>query len=394
MASKKRKLSVDDDPLTQFQTLRQLPRLSRADCRQVIGLLRDDEAGQKTASREYHMYPKASKLMQKQWSGEKKDVPVFVNSFPDLLQAKVDACPLYRRLLSEAWEDYDGKLTLVLFSDDATPGNILAPRQTKKSCMMYASFIELKVLFLDGCWIPLSNKRTTEMTSEQYSHAEYLRCVLEAVHDTAQHGIPITLRQGHSMLWIRRVVILGDHEGLRAFAGCKGAAALKPCWRCVNVIAGHRALPPGHVHLGNADSALLRPQTDAGLQAVVAHLRGCTTKKALQEAEKLLGWCLSTMEKGVLGSTALKEWISLDSFYVDSMHQFYSNGLVNQDIGLWYQTFRKAGFDLLYLQRWMQIGWKTLAGGPPLQWNASMTNWSEMMEIFVAMQKLRCKHCH
>lgn len=163
------------------------------------------------------------------------------------------------------------------------------------------------------------------MMSEQYSHAEYLRCVLEAVHDTAQHGIPITLRQGHSMLWIRRVVILGDHEGLRAFAGCKGAAALKPCWRCVNVIAGHRALPPGHVHLGNADSALLRPQTDAGLQAVVAHLRGCTTKKALQEAEKLLGWCLSTMEKGVLGSTALKEWISLDSFYVDSMHQFYSN---------------------------------------------------------------------
>ena len=158
------------------------------------------------------------------------------------------------------------------------------------------------------------------------------------MHDTAQHGIPITLRQGHSMLWIRRVVILGDHEGLRAFAGCKGAAALKPCWRCVNVIAGHRALPPGHVHLGNADSALLRPQTDAGYLFCRRWWHtyvGAPRRRHCKRQKNSWAGAYSTMEKGVLGSTALKEWISLDSFYVDSMHQFYSNGLVNQDIGLW-----------------------------------------------------------
>ena len=363
-APKKRKLRVDDDPLTQFQTLRQLPRLSQADCRQVIGLLRDDDAGRCTASREHHVYPKASKLVQKHWSGTKKNVPVYVNSLPELLQAKVDVCPLFARLLSDAWKDCGGRLTLVVFSDDATPGNILAARQPKKSCMIYASFLELNVLFLDSCWLPLSNKRTNEITEEEYSHAEYLRCVLEAVHDAAQHGIAITLQQGASLLWISKVIVLGDHEGLRAFAGCKGAAGLKPCWRCVNVIAGYRALPPGHVHLGNADLSLLRAQTDDGLQAVLAHLRGCVTKKALQEAETLLGWSLSTVEKGVLNSQCLKEWISIDSFYVDSMHQFFANGLVNQDIGLWYQKFKQNKFHLSFLQRWIQIGWKALAGGP------------------------------
>ena len=157
-----------------------------------------------------------------------QNVPVYVNSLPDLLQAKVDACPLFARLLSDAWEEYDGRLTFVVFSDDATPGNILAARQPKKSCMIYASFLELKILFQDSCWLPLSNMRNNEITEKGYSHAEYLRCVLEYVHDACQHGIAITLRQGASLVWICKVLVLGDHEGLRAFAGCKGAAGLKP----------------------------------------------------------------------------------------------------------------------------------------------------------------------
>ena len=94
--------------------------------------------------------------------------------------------------------------------------------------MIYASFLDLKILFQDSCWLPLSNMRNNEITDKRYSHAEYLRCVLEYVHDTAQHGIAITLRQGASLLWISQVLVLGDHEGLRAFAGCKGAAGLKP----------------------------------------------------------------------------------------------------------------------------------------------------------------------
>ena len=64
-----------------------------------------------------------------------------------------------------------GRKSDLVFSDDATPGNILAARQPKKSCMIYASFLELNVLFLDSCWLPLSNKRTNEITEEEYSHA-------------------------------------------------------------------------------------------------------------------------------------------------------------------------------------------------------------------------------
>eukprot|EP00435_Cladocopium_sp_Y103_P070585 s87_g35.t1 len=277
------------------------PKRRREDCRQVIGLLRDDGAGKRTGTREYHAYPAASKLVRQLWSGDDK-------------KAKVEACPLFARLLSDAWEKQGGELTLVVFSDDATPGNILAARQPKKSCMMYCSFLELPVLFQDSCWIPLSNMRVNEITEQGYSHAEYLRCVLEFVHATAQDGMAVTLRGGSSLVWIRKVIVLGDHEGLRAFAGCKGAAGLKPCWLCCNVISGQRELPPNHVHLSCADTSRWCPQTDDGLTAVAAHLRGCVTKKALQEAEKYLGW--------------------------------------------------RCGFNLAFLQRWMCIGWKTLMGGP------------------------------
>ena len=106
-------------------------------------MLRDDEVGRRTGVREHLAYPQASKLLQKIMAGERKDVPVHMNSLPDLLQAKVEACPLFARLLSDAWERNDGQLTLVVFSDDTTPGNVLAPRQPKKSCMIHCSFLEL-----------------------------------------------------------------------------------------------------------------------------------------------------------------------------------------------------------------------------------------------------------
>ena len=180
---KKCKLRAGDDPLQQFHCLRQLTNLSQADCREVIGLLRDDELGRRTGTRQEQVYPLASNLIRQLWSGETQDVEVFVNSLPCLLQAKVDACPLFARLLSDAWEEHGGQLTMVIFSDDATPGNILAARQPKKSCMMYVSFLEMKILFQDSCWLPLSNMRTSEMTEKGYSHAEYLRCVLEFLWD-------------------------------------------------------------------------------------------------------------------------------------------------------------------------------------------------------------------
>ena len=93
--------------------------------------------------------------------------------------------------------------------------------------------------------------------------------------------------------------LVGTNDG--PGAGCKGAAGLKPCWSCVNVISGNRTLPPGHVHLGNADTTLLRLQTDEGLQAVVAYLRGCRNKKDLQEGEKTAGMVSVEHGKGNLG---------------------------------------------------------------------------------------------
>ena len=214
MQPRKRKLRAGDDPLSQFQALRQLPRLSQADCREVISLLRDDDLGRRTGTREHHAYPLASKLMRQLWSGQSQNVPVYVNSLPDLLQAKVDACPLFARLLSDAWEDYDGRLTFVVFSDDGCNTRQHLGRSAASKVM----HDELKILFQDSCWLPLSNMRNNEITEKGYSHAEYLRCVLEYVHDACQHGIAITLRQGASLLWICKVLVLGDHEGLRAFA--------------------------------------------------------------------------------------------------------------------------------------------------------------------------------
>ena len=49
------------------------------------------------------------------------------------------------------------------------------------------------------------------------------------------------------------------------------------------------------------------------------------------------------------------------------MHQFWSNGLVGQDIGLWYSMLKQCGMESHLLLRWASIGWTTLLGGPSPQ---------------------------
>ena len=41
------------------------------------------------------------------------------------------------------------------------------------------------------------------------------------------------------------------------------------------------------------------------------------------------------------------------------MHQYYSHGLVAQELGLWFGRFLAAGFNLQLLRNWIAIGWKT-----------------------------------
>lgn len=71
-----------------------------------------------------------------------------------------------------------------------------------------------------------------------------------------------------------------------------------------------------------------------------------------------LGWNARELGRSIFASEKLKPWITLDSLLADTMHQYFSHGLVAQELGLWFDRFLAAGFSLQLLQGWIAIGWK------------------------------------
>ena len=127
------------------------------------------------------------------------------------------------------------------------------------------------------------------------------------------------------------VLFLADADGLRMATGWKGAAGIRPCPKCSNVVANSRSVP-GYVDItGAPELCQLRSR-----MAIFEHLTGITKKGELLEAEKLLGWKRDELRASFLTNPDLRGWIRLEHLHVDRTHIYYSNGLVAQDLGLWW----------------------------------------------------------
>jgi hypothetical protein len=358
----KRKLVADASPAEQFHTLRQIPGLSAADCREVIHLLREDDKGVHTCHRQEQKFPEASKMMREVRLPGVNGLVFHYNSLPELVYEKTLRCPLFATMMKEAMKVANGNLTLVIFSDEANPGNILHGRHPRKTNLVYASFLELPCLFVDSMWLPLSAQRADDVSAHETSYAEIMRHLLEAIYVETECGLPICIESCGHLVFIDRVLLLNDHEGLRSVIGAKGSAAMKPCCHCSNVLSLGRACPPGYTDISEMSPSKFVRQTDKGLMDIRNHFAMCATKKEKKDAETMLGWNADNLEKSALASPVLQHWIRLDSLYLDAMHEYHSCGMVAQELGLWYTQFKDCGYTLEILQRWVAIGWTASQG--------------------------------
>ena len=249
-----------------------------------------------------------------------------------LVAEKVQRSPLFSTLLQEAMKRAKNHLTLIVFSDEANPGNALHARHPRKTNLVYASFLELPVLFVDSLlWVPLSAVRADDVSTHATSYAEVMCHLLESVREETEHRITVCFDDGAQLFFIERVLLLNDHEGLRSVTGAKGSAGVKCCCHCINVLSLGRDCPPGYYDISEVYSSNFVPQTDDGLAAVQRRLATCQTKKELAQVETLLGWNADSLSKSIFASEALSTWIRMDSLYLDAMHQYQSGGMVGQE---------------------------------------------------------------
>ena len=358
----KRKLDVHDAPQDLCRNLAREPGVGLRLAQRLVSALRADGQGKRTCSRQSQRFRDVMDLVTAIDVPSPKPLSVDMALVGPLVQRKMEACPLYRCMMEQAMGQREGRVTLVLFSDEAQTGNVLGARQSRKCNLAFFAFLEMPALHLDALWLPFAAMLASSVKQAGATYVAVLRALLEATRREVEVGFPVDVAGEPKLLFIEKVILLGDHEGLRSLSGCKGASGFKPCLKCTNVLAKGKTGPVGYVGIACADAARFSPQTDSGLRETLRYLKGCRNKKALQESETLLGWSAAALAVSPLASTELEGWLCLDALYFDQMHELWSNGVVAQELGLWYTALLGTGWDLGGLRR-LEIGWKATETG-------------------------------
>lgn len=365
MAGRKR-LREEDTPAQQFAALRQVKGLSIQDCRSIVSLLGDNDYGKRTCSRMSQKYTEALPCLREitvpMWSGKSLSVPCM--SLPAMLQAKIQACPFYATNFAAAARTRKSCLNLILYADEAHGGNVLAATHARKATLVYASFVDLPVLHLESQWLTLAVIKHNESQQCVGGLAAVLSELMSFYRQETLHGFAVDVDQQPTLVFVSKVCFLADHEGVRAAMGCKGAAGIKPCVKCRNVLSGDRcSAVAGHVGIVETDFSKFWPMTQTEVDESVRILQSQPTQARLEEAEKLLGWNWTSLERSCLNRSSLRGWFDVEYIHFDSMHAYWSNGIIAQELGLWYDKVTRLGAVTLdHLQAYVDIGWRGVPG--------------------------------
>ena len=167
------------------------------------------------------------------------DVKVWVADLPQLLRRTVTRCPSWAEALEAALNaTSDETLTAVLYRDELVCGNIVAPRQSKKICLLYLSFREMRIHLHKEAWLTIACLQRMAIKDVEGGMSCIMATVCKEVRkQTHLDGFPLPLASGPRKLALRaRSLLLSDHGAQRATWGVKGSAGIKPCVHCCNIL--------------------------------------------------------------------------------------------------------------------------------------------------------------
>ena len=263
----------------------------------------------------------------------------------------------------------DGRLSAIVYADEVTPGNPLRPENRRRFWSIYVGLMELGAVALsyEQFWIPVGVLRTTKVAQLRggLSHAfsMLLKSILFDPSQLAEMGMPIDLGQGPQLLRLRIARLLGDESALKTILSAKGAAGLRPCILCRNVVALRSDLVSpgcGLVEVSCSRHDQFDAATDQDLWQAwddLAAQRPVLTKARFELLEKSSG--LTYNELGLLGDAILRRHFQPASAVTfDFLHCYLQGGVAAQELSAFLSRCHEelrtsyAQLDLLARAAW------------------------------------------
>lgn len=267
----------------------------------------------------------------------------FVQPVP-VLESMCQANSKFADLLSAALTKTAGRLSLVVYHDEITPGNVLKTDNHLKTTALYFSLLELgpSCLQKELCWIPAGLILHNSAQNLSGGLSAWVRYFVTTLLPNLEGAAPVTFKAGRVLPALFSIrMFLFDEAAMKATADSKGASGTKPCsLKCKNVISKHKKSSSAAdndylVSIAETSVAKFDPMEDEDVWSVVDHLSAQSHslgKRELEQLETRLG--MNNNPFGILQDTKLRKHVKPTDFCYDPGHVYFSNGVVGWEIGL------------------------------------------------------------
>ena len=278
-----------------------------------------------------------------------------VCNLPKLLQRICEDDEVYGRKLQNFFlTDPQRRCKLILYMDEVQAGNILAPSSRKKLCLAYGALVEMGGLHSECQWFNLMAFSHAAVEQVSGGWSRLMKEFVLTIHKQLDNGFALQCRdQPPFMTFLQISAIIGDFDALRCCFDWRGAASIKLCMCCKNIVSRSSELALFGENLFD--------QTHAGLEGCQfwtdheianlfdnAKLEPLPTKKEREATCKAAGFNLFNF-LGHLSDNVSRSVLPVSSCIFDVMHLYWSNGLCSWEICQFASNMQHYGLTLSLL---------------------------------------------
>ena len=257
---------------------------------------------------------------------------------------------------------------MILYFDEAVPGDPLRLDQRKKMMCCYCSIREFGpgLLKHESMWVPLGVIRRNIIKKVPGGWSHVLRLLLRRLlldEGNLLLGYPMRFLSG-SLVFCSLSHILGDEDALRQAWAAKGSGGVFPCMECHNVsgIGAKSCVREDDdfvVDIGCTDVQRFRRRSNEELWLQVDTLS--RSKPYLSQAEfakQEISMGLVLNEQGLLRDEALRPYCRpMDVQTHDPTHLLFADGICCTELNLLLPRLLAAGVSFELLDQFMNADW-------------------------------------
>ena len=295
--------------------------------------------------------------------GVTRAVPI-ANPFA-LIYSAVRDCAPFREFMKLKLEEQppspDAAWSLVLYSDEVTPGNPLSTNNKRKFHAVYFSFLEFgtNALSREESWFTVVTEYSTTINDVCAGLSQLLAGVIKVFFDDGgfnlgTNGILLPVGAGGTRLWARLGGIIQDGAAHKSTWSSRGDGASKMCLLCKNLFVeksniceedGTNLLCCNvikHKDLVPASSQELRKTA-----RYIARRADSMSPEAFTALQQSLG--MTYQPCALLLDAALDKVVDpVNIFLHDWMHGLFVDGVFNICLFLMFEVFIQKGFNTVY----------------------------------------------